>query len=91
MLEKVCYVVIPHYLCIRKRSGNGQSRIRFHRVPYLSMTLLWLGRVSKLPLLSLCATVALPSLWVRSAFASGGEEKREIGGKEKEGELRFEN
>ena len=45
---------------------SGQFRSRLPRVPYLSMTLLWLGRVSKLPLLSLCATVALPSLWLRS-------------------------
>ena len=37
LLEKVCYIVIPHYLCIRKRSGNGQSRIRFHRVPSLCL------------------------------------------------------
>ena len=33
-----------------------------HTMPSLSMTLLWLGRVSKLPLLSLCTTFALPSL-----------------------------
>ena len=31
---------------------RGLSRSRLPKVPYLSMTLLWLGRVSKLPLLS---------------------------------------
>ena len=31
---------------------------------------------------------ALPSLWVRSAFASGGEEKRETGGRQKQGKNR---
>ena len=29
--EKVCYVVIPRYLCIRKRTGSGHSRTCFPR------------------------------------------------------------
>ena len=52
LLGKVCYVAIPHYLCIRKRSGGCHSQIRFHRVP---------------------------SPWLRSDSASGGEGKRETG------------
>ena len=46
--------------------AENETRVSLSGVPYLSMTLLWLGRVSKLPLLSLCATVALASLWLRS-------------------------
>ena len=65
--------------------GGGRSRIRFHRVPYLSMTLLWLGRVSKLPLLSLCATFAVASLCLRFRRRRKDEDSG------RKGELRIEN
>ena len=35
--KKVCYVTIPRYLCIRKRSGSGQSRTSFLGVPSLCL------------------------------------------------------